>query len=193
MSEKVVLTQHQAEAIRLWLSKYKDKAVLIETQTGHLFNNNEARNGCWDPEFQAIGEMSVERLARALFIGYEVEKPKFQAGDKIIHCNEIFTLEEKHNLMDSKVYWSFKEAAGTIDEYYLTKATAEEIYWLHELGRDKAGDFREGDVVQSDGNRFIKLIDDFMIKTAISWHKDGLIEGIYPAESFKPFFKAGDD
>lgn len=192
MSEKVVLTQKEIEAI--------EEAVAIEKgDKGQVLRFQAMTNCSWRNACSPLNDMSFEKVARALFLGYEAEKPKFQAGDKIIHCNEIFTLEEKHNLMDSKIYWSFKEAAGTIDENYLKKATAEEIFWLHYLGRDKVNDFQLGDLCVFEGGTLYTIVDQYtgMIKNddwctadqAIEWSGNGNFKGIYPAEAFKPFRK----
>lgn len=189
MSEKVVLTQEQVNAIELWLSNYKDKDQLLMIQYFVKVKEADASTEGWIGEYKPMKELSISQLARAIHVGYEIEKPKFQAGDKIIHCNEIFTLEEKHNLIDSKVYWSFKEAAGTIDESYLTKATEEEIYWLHELNRKKVPDFKIGDVFVDRLNAGYRLNEEQIVKDFIQYYEEDDFKGIYPAESFKPFRK----
>lgn len=197
MSEKVVLTQEQVNAIELWLSNYKDKDQLLMIQYFVKVKEADASTEGWIGDYKPMKELSISQLARAIHVGYEIEKPKFQAGDKIIHCNEIFTLEEKHNLIDSKVYWSFKEAAGTIDESYLTKATEEEIYWLHKLGRKRVPDFHVGDAIATYEDEDLDIVvseDCYVngkvgIRNAGDWFESGIIKGIYPAESFKPFRK----
>ena len=188
MSEKVVLTVEQAIILENEVDFEESIRVRDAFMKEHVRKMD--KGGWLEPIFKPLNQLSIADLARALYVGYEIEKPKFQAGDKIIHCNEIFTLEEKHSLMDSKVYWSFKEAAGTIDESYLTKAKPEEIYWLHELGRDSVGEFREGDVIITQEVSYRYSVDGEVDTigpgTTKLWMDQGIIKGIYPVESFKP-------
>ncbi|MFP3322089.1 hypothetical protein R0K05_03240 [Planococcus sp. SIMBA_160] len=201
MSEKVVLTQEQINAIELWLKNYQDKDQLLMIQFFVKVKEADASNEGWIGDYKPMKELSIAQLARAIHVGYEVEKLKFQVGDKVVLADRligdsIFTIK---NLMPTKILAYEFTNGGWDYAHQLRHATDEEIFWLHELGRDKVPDFREGDVLLHEngvsspiyGNPGIYL-HRTTIESAEIAYQNCDVKGIYPAESFKPFRKEAE-
>lgn len=112
------------------------------------------------------------------------EKPKFNAGDKVIVCKsvsayEVLTLKETADQLNR--VWQIKERPRFINEEDFRHATAEEIFWLETLGRSKVLEFRAGDTV----------LDEFghlhVVGDPSEWNSAQTILGIYPSGSFKAY------
>lgn len=191
MSEKVVLTQEQVNAIELWLSNYKDKDQLLMIQYFVKVKEADASNEGWIGDYKPMKELSISQLARAIHVGYEVEKPRFQAGDKVIHLDATISdmVFEIKNIMPIKsVAYEFTNGGWDYADR-LRHATEEEIYWLHELKRKKVPDFKIGDVFVDRLNAGYRLNEEQSVKDFIQYYEEDDFRGIYPAESFKPFRK----
>ena len=189
MSEKVVLTQEQAEAIERLVSIHESDTEKAEI---HRILIGEKLSCGWRADhLRAANTIDDLVFIDALRIGYEVEKPKFQVGDKVTWdgLEEVLVIGKIYSV-DRKLSCSFEESAGCCLLDGLRHATPEEIYWLHELGRDKVGDFREGDVIitQEVSYRYSMdgEVDTIGPETTKLWMDQGIIKGIYPVESFKP-------
>lgn len=180
--EKVVLTAEQAESIERYLNDVcPNKEKLLRKQS----------EGVWyDPRNTPMNALSLECMAKALYIGYEIEKPKFQPGDKVIRrsSNKIHTLHSKRDMpivFGTTKVWNVGEGHTWIGESEFRHATPEEIYWLETLGRDKVRELRKGDVIAYSNAEPAKVnIPEFWTE-----HKFTNVTGIYPADSFKPFPK----
>jgi len=71
---KVVITQDQADRINYFRKDDERKGDAIRY---HL-------NTWLSPVNMCLNELSVDQLARALYVGYEVEE-KFEVGDKVFY------------------------------------------------------------------------------------------------------------
>jgi hypothetical protein len=70
--EKVKITREQAGAIEYCIEEYgKDKTI------------NSHANGTWAYECEPLNNLDFSELAKALYVGYEVE-PEFKIGEKIV-------------------------------------------------------------------------------------------------------------
>lgn len=193
MSEQVKLTQEQAAAIETFLrDNGNDKLHLVD------WHNANKVIYLVETDYQPLMTLKASALATALFIGYELEQPKFQEGDKVVRVDgkkfnmvnavEIIESAHKNHLVLSN---SMKYSPD-----FVRHATPEEIYWLYELDRDDIAKFHAGDIIISSDFGYPYKIDTFTnIGHTLSsedafeaWHR-GNIKGIYPAESFKPFDK----
>lgn len=184
--EKVVLTEQQAAAIKFYRSQHFANGEIL----GVHFNGNA----------EDINDISIatDKLVAALYEGYEIEpeQPKFQPGDKVIHtdgriADTIFTLKNKMPVKETA--WEF-ENGGWDYEKVCRHATPEEIFWLDTLGRNEVGDFREGDIYVNSFGR-ASAIDKagISLESAKKAYDQNAFQGIYPAESFRPFKKEQPD
>lgn len=178
VGEKVLLTQEQARAVD----------DLITSNFDWALNNQMNKKWSEDSMYFSLNKLSTVCFVDALRIGYEIEKSKFEMGDKVVRVDgnafsgfkKIETVEatagrDNYRLTNSLVYtWDF-----------IRHATIEEIYWFETLERNYIGDFRIGDVVDGIPDRpyILKLEGDLI--GASNWYEQGSIVGIYPAESFK--------
>lgn len=87
--EKVKITAERADAIESYLSReHFVKDDLIEEHFD--------RRGKWDNEFFALNEMSSYALAKALYIGYEVE-PEYKSFEEAMKALKDGKEVELHN------------------------------------------------------------------------------------------------
>ncbi|MEZ0482630.1 hypothetical protein [Planococcus sp. SSTMD024] len=199
MTEKPVLTKEQAAAL---------EAALREDRPDQILKRAARDHETWFFDCHPLNYLELPVLAKALYVGYEVEEVAYLPGDMVVYKNgglfangkRIATVhahdrENRAVMFDS----TFNHPLNTMGTKQLRKATPDEIFWFCELGRDSVGDFRVGDITV-DRREMIFIVsesesqdDHLSISLAKLWYKDGLIDGIYPAESFKQFFKAGDD
>ncbi|CEG23149.1 hypothetical protein BN1080_02093 [Planococcus massiliensis] len=193
MSEKVLLTKELVQEFE----SFKVLRNSLDEWARDKQDPNAAKS--------IIHELSFDQMARAYLIGYEIEKPKFQPGDRVIHINytnhpdwkKDFKIAEvlKQSEYRSRVFFELKDF-GDYEENYIRHATPEEIYWLETLGRDKVMDFHENDIyVDGDGDLFELSqngqCDNYTrFSSAEKWYKSGGdFKGVYPADAFKPFPK----
>lgn len=184
MSEKVILTQEQADFIEQAIKLVGKKSIIVDefARSPHSFGTG--RN--------PVREFSVGKLADVLFNGYEVEKPKFQVGDKVVnvYSNKFNTGERILSVvsMNGEEYSVELSNGLYYVENALLHATPEEIYWLYELGRDKVLDIKIGDYVVFGDGETLYIHDKSTMSAAVNLYSEE-IKGIYPAESFKPLPK----
>lgn len=190
MSEKVVLTQEQAKELKGFKKLGRTLDDWISNKNNPLEPNSE------------LHQLKLDEMAKVLYAGdYEVEQPKFKEGDKVFWVSQDGSIKEfceidRERIGEGEPCWWFTDGDWSTEKQ-LRHATPEEIYWLHELGRDKIGDFHEGDVIitqevsyrySTDGE-----VDTIGPHTTQLWLDEGIIKGIYPAESFKPFKKEPEE
>lgn len=176
--EKVVLTKEQAEAIE---NRSNIESALHYHATSRW---TDKRNEC-------LNRLSLEKFARALLVGYEIEKPKFKPGDKVIRLDGLCFAGFKNIEIVERV----KENSITLSndlQYshdFMRHATPEEIYWLEELGRKEIGDFQEGDKYVDRAGLTMTATCRNDIADFKKYYEKGDFKGIYPVESFKSFNK----
>ena len=137
MSEKVILTKEQAEA--------------IETKKGTTGSAAVAKHleGWTWPENKCLNDLSMEQFVKALYIGYEVEET-FEVGDWIYskQVEKIIQINDEGSLA----------GYNTFPTYY-RHATPEEIAeekqrrWWRKHGRG-VWELRKGDVISDDDGEF---------------------------------------
>ena len=190
--EKVVLTEKQAEALKKVLQNNGESKDSLLSWHADFLNRKEH---AWTNFGESLNKLSIVDLAKALYVGYEVEKPEFKTGDKVILWGKVVTLKENRELMGVET-WGVEENNGVrLHTSDLIRATPEEIYWLETLGRKEVGLFKYTDVfVDGDGDahllRGVHPSDGHRsLEDAEYWYGTGFFKGIFPAESFKPFPK----
>lgn len=176
MSEKIVLTQEQAK--------------LIEELKGVAYAVNLLDMGNKYP----LSELKVSELVRAFNGHYEVEKPKFKTGDKVVTVwekdNSFYILGAPYpeiSDFEKGKGWHLVNQPFGIQEKNIRHATPEEIYWLHELGREKVRDFKVGDVFVDRLNAGYRIYSEQNMGQFIQYYEEDDFIGIYPAESFCRF------
>lgn len=181
--EKVKLTADQAFCIedlrganRAWMIGHQDK-----------------RRWNKDGAYKSLNSLSLDQFLKAFYAGYEIEPEKlnFNIGDAVIvnyDGEEVF----------SRIKGWIREKEGT---FFLGKghyganseiarhATPEEIYWLETLNRKEIAEFKNGDVFVDGDDEVYILGGLHELNDAKEWYEDHDCNGIYPAESFKPFPK----
>lgn len=148
--ERAALTQEQANALEAALKKESADAIL----------KSAAREWeTWFNECQALNFVDLPTIARALLVGYEVEEI-YYPGDKLIRKDGTsFTVGTKIMTVVGR-----QELSSNYP--YVRRATAEEVFWFEQLGRESVGDFYIGDV----------LIDSNQISYVVT-HKDDAGKG----------------
>jgi len=181
MGEKIMITQEQAHAIESLLKIYAADGILdkhIEDKSYFVRNHEPIRN------------ISSVELAKALYIGYEIE-PKYKVRDWVVMTNgEPFMCGELA-MEITAVGPLFITVGGDrgIDIRDIRHATTEEIKAEQERRLwkklDRAvGEFRKGDVrILDDGNSVHITDTDY----ARAKYIQGALKGFYPAESFISF------
>lgn len=192
MTNKVVLTKEQARAIEELKSKGgRDNLEYIARRK---FKNDDFLYG-----YIPFNTMELDVIAKALLIGYEIEKPKVKIGEWATNpvCNHTFLVYAVTNIRvirkEDAEFWD----SGRISEvrWYpieTTKpSTKEEIFWA-ELGRE-VGELKENDLIFTTYHNAYKIINDSeddssknlaCLSNAKRWLKEKTITGFYPAESF---------
>lgn len=161
MTDKVIITEKQANAINLWLSSHLDRTEeqLLNSHAENYVHEETGELTKWGSMYDSLNELSVSDLAKALYIGYKVEQ-KYSVGEWIIvfhdngiwKCtaeittikNEYFTVDAK-NVHEEDLHLSFDGWDA------IRHATPSEIKqekerrWWDKLGR-KVGEWKTGDI-----------------------------------------------
>ena len=140
--EKVKLTQEQATALEKAINDYG-----IDT----TMNDHSPHN--WGGFLSPLNELKTHQMARALYIGYEVEET-FEVGDWVVHIPTGIIGEISHvNGNWISFFHSDEQKAVNISVNDLRHATPEEIAeekqrrWWAKHGRD-VWELKMGDVIQ---------------------------------------------
>lgn len=186
--EKVKLTKAQVENINRW----PNKEQLITAKAAGLLEHGQD---------EAVGELSMEKLVRALYIGFEVEE-EYKVGDSIVKTNgttfsTFSRIAKVHQVFGKRVTI---ENGGSLSFKEIRHATPEEIKTEQErrvwkkIGRE-VNEIRPGDCIASNGN-YYKVFDNIGCQKynnhispgfAIDLIEGGATHGFYPAESFIEF------
>ena|SRR5690625_4134508 len=139
--EKVKLTKEQANAIEWALQKEN------EYSPDRLLRLRSSDNANFHNELYPLNDIDIAVLARALYIGYEVE-PEFKVGDWVVSVKTGFVGTILDIFSDGMAHLSWR---GSVAIKNLRHATPEEIQqekerrWWAKHGREvwelKAGDF----------------------------------------------------
>lgn len=189
MSEKVLLTAEQAEAIENMKNDchWNDDSFI----NSHARNENSDGGESWTDEYHPLNKLSVSELAKVLYIGYEIEKPKFKAGDYVFvnwaSGRDIHRVLKVNDNGDVVLDQQYPRNCHPRMEL-VQPTTTEEAYWLGELGRKCVGDFKDGDIYIKQDNGCYLVGSDVFAERASDWYEDDdNFKGIYPAESFRPY------
>lgn len=179
MSEKLQVTAEQHLALRDFFSFFKESPLKMFATHGKLF----------DAEYKSLKDLSIDQMAVAQFVGYEIERPKFEVGEwatrtKTASRNPQFAEGRTFKITELYTRSAVDEDEGIHSIVSIRHATKEEILWA-ELGRG-VGEFVEGDVViEKDGTSHLlgeypgELADD------LEFAKDN-----YVANNLKAFYPA---
>lgn len=127
--EKVKVTKEQAEAIEKYANSNKKELCIENWVKGHFHTN------------KVLSELSLEELAKALYIGYEVE-PEFKVGDWVYNekAGTVARVGERYD--GGEWVWVDDEEFTFYSVNDTRHATPEEIEkekerrWWAEHGRD---------------------------------------------------------
>lgn len=200
MTKQTILTKKEAEAVE-WVKQqvqYKDHP--------HLFIEAHIQYGVWLGEAEVLTGMHPDTLIRALYLGYEIEKPKFDMGEWVtriegttLACNNLIDSNRRNNRTFKIFKLHDKETVEDSDGVkhnmkFIRKSTEEEVFWA-ELGREYQA-FKLGDVLyrsEGCGDGMYPVVewgkDGLNILEVARVYKKGECQGFYPAESFIKFPK----
>ena len=187
MTKQTILTQKEAEAIE-WVKQqiqYKDHpSVFVEA---HI------QQGGWLGEAKVLTGMHPDTLIRALYVGYEIEQPKFEVGDWAIRIsafdNDMEFFDGKRPFKIVKLHSNVVEDKNgrSHGHNYIRHATKEELFWA-KLGRNFR-QFRWDDcLVLRNGETFRVLSDRCEVYAENHFEKSNVLS-FYPAESRVKFPK----
>jgi len=182
MSEKVILTKKQAEAIEIFKNDARDTLEYIAKRK---IENNPPFKHCYKP----FNDMTIDDIALAAFSGYEIEQSKFEVGDVVVglKSGSLFKItgEIGKNFYGTRL--KDGEPNFLLDSEMIRHATKEEIFWA-ELGRE-VGEFREGDITLTIHSTEYRIDSKDTILDEKDEYSKGKLKGFYPTESFKLFLK----
>lgn len=174
MIGKVKLTQEQADALKDYLADCKGDISEAIDEHSNVYCDPD--NG-WFGDYTALNKITPSDMARALLIGYEVEKT-FKVGDWVFNKSSDAVIEiiavEYANILNGE---NCNVRHATPEEI---KAEQERRAWKS-IGRE-VGEFRDGDI-GVDCIGFIRR----KVMSINEKYKAGDLDGFYPAESFIKF------
>ena len=161
MSEKVKLTRNQVEALRNAVGRYGEDLTVIRHAERYFHKEDE----------QVLTELTTAEVAKALYIGYEVEET-FEVGDwvKDTSTNAVIKINDRqhrNNLIDPR-------------HTTIRHATPEEIAkekqrrWWAKHGRD-VWELRDGDLLRSNDTKKTYELNN---QTSYGAWFEGLTSGI---------------
>lgn len=178
---KVVLTKEQAEAIEKWLQPnkvgYAKKDLLKQHSQICLLNSLS-----WTDTFKGLRTMSIDEMAKALYVGYEIEQPKFEVGELVVGLKSGNMFEITGAIGENFYGTRLKDGMRNLllDRDMIRHATKEEIFWL-ELSRE-VGEFVEGDMGEDFNGHLYKSVN-----TINTIYRKNQLKGFYPANSYIKF------
>lgn len=185
--ELVVLTKNQAKAIEIFRENNNNNAQIL----GIHFSK-----GAVTKLHKDLQTMYVDDLAKALYIGYEIEQPEYEVGEKVVsnfdssyEVGSVTAVSE----CGKGLTVSFRTHMVSTAAIHFRYATKEEAFWA-ELGRE-VNEIIEGDVVSTKFDYSYEVVSDLVnttrktctVNDVLGWIAEGSVKGIYPAESLKLF------
>ena len=173
--EKVKLTRKQADALEKAISDYG----IDTTMHDHSPNN-------WGGLLAPLNELKPHQMARALYIGYEVEET-FEVGNWVVYDNGVergygYKTNQIKDVDEQKAYF---DEGRRMHLTSLRHATPEEITkekqrrWWVRHGRD-VYEFKEGDLIKR-GDLTSEVEE---VKEKIIWIKFNKSKGTYTREYY---------
>ena len=141
--EKVKLTQEQVTALEKAINDYG-----IDT----TMNDHSPHN--WGGFLSPLNELKIHQMARALYIGYEVEE-MFEVGDWVVYDNGVRCGYKTNQIKDVDEQKAYFDEGRTMHLTRLRHATPEEVAkekqrrWWARHGRD-VYEFKSGDLIDHD-------------------------------------------
>ena len=162
-----------------------------------LFNFENYRT-TWTNVYKPIKDLSLDDMAKALYVGYEVPAPKFEVGDWVTPINpdnllSTYTGARVAKIEKSGNYLELENVGGIFTRDYVRHATPNEVFWA-KMGR-KENEVRVGDIIVDDDGSLYRVvasgafIDEISVEDAVELSEAGEIYTIYPAESAVEFPK----
>ena len=188
MTNKLQVTAEQKTALDLYTEVH-----------GTALSNFEKYRTTWTNEYKTIKELSFDDMAKALYVGYEVSKPKIKVGDWVTTINPDEWLSRSHGIRfaevetTSRITMNLKGLDGPYTYDFVRLATPNEVFWA-KMGR-KENEVRVGDIIVDDDGSLYRVvasgafIDEISIEDAVELSEAGEIYTIYPAESAVEFPK----
>lgn len=183
MTEKVKITQEQADAIKGYTENWSESSLVIR------YNNRTIFAG-----YESLYKLNVDTLIRALYIGYEIKPERLRAGDWATeHAGEGYRIGKVKGLTGERYTVQFL-GFETTDYYFelvhcskLQKSTPEEITeekerrkWAN-IGRVD-GEFRDGDIALDKFGKVLHTIEEMEVA-----YQMGDLSGFHPAGSYISF------
>lgn len=145
MTEKVKITAEQANAIELYLTRHS-ASTLINNHAKSTYNNGWLVDG----EYYALNSLTQSVMAKALYIGYEVEPEPCRVGDWLYDPGSEIIGEVGEDL----VIWGdgIKSTRVYVEKLLksndIRHATPEEIQAEKERRNRKWAGIEEGDILR---------------------------------------------
>lgn len=183
MSEKVKVTQEQAEAIEMTRENNHYDTVLT-----YILQNKRIPN----ERFRVLSEMTLEDLVKALILNeYEIE-PQFKVGDLVVYIHDSTIWQVIGELYGGKVHYEITRngtTIGSIHKDHIRLATPEEIKAEKERQLWKSidrevGHFKPDDIGISKDNNTHYRNKPGMLEHL---YRSGNLKGFYPVESYVKF------
>lgn len=184
MIEKISVTQSQANKLKEYLE--------VCRKAGKNPLDVFASSGCeLNDYYESLNSLSIEDMARAILIGYEIE-PVYKVGELVTitapnsKFGKVYEIIEEQDIgvyllkMESinTMLWHIEEFRHATPEEI--KAEKERRLWKS-IGRE-IGEFRKGDTFVSTRGNVWKILNNIN-----SEYAKGNLKGFYPAESFISF------
>lgn len=182
MTNKLKVTAEQKAALDTYTS----------TDYGNSLEEYVNFKDCWSNTYLPLTELSLDEMATALYVGYEVEEDKFKVGDWVTPRVSGRDLSTENDIKVAQIvgvdgYYEINDCGGIFTHDYLRLATPNEVFWA-KLGR-KTNELRYGDVIVSGLSCLYRITEEaeFADETTMedAGHRlgRGTISKIFPVES----------
>jgi hypothetical protein len=189
MNEKIVLTVEQGKAVE----NFKEQNDSLE-----YLAIRKSESKAFKYMYKAFNDMTLDEIVKALYVGYEVEKPKFEVGEWVTR-NKTMETDDKGwlegytfqimsigSVFNRSIPSAIESTGRSHNLKSLRHATPEEIIFA-ELGRE-VGEFKDGDQIITTWDAIARV--DTSRKdsgSAKELYKASQLKGFYPSESFIKF------
>lgn len=140
--KKVKITREQADRINVWKTVMGDMSRLLELQAKGLLVKSKS-----------LQELSLDELARAIYVGYEVEE-EFSKGDWVVVTFELHTT----------IYGKIKKITDVKDSL----AAGHDVYFNLEgdgvVYQNEIRHATESEIVQEEARRMDKKLDKLLLE-----------------------------
>lgn len=185
MSEKILITREQADALRDFEAKGFNLEIFIDARE------------YWTSQLSPLKSFTIDEFAKLLYkpSGYEI-KPEYKVGDWVItsgHVAKIIDIQyENHRVQyDSINNWQPIKGISRYATPGEIKAEQERQLWKN-LDREP-NQFKIGDVGLHVDGSVARVESHIGVRGIKLMYKDNELLGFYPAESFISFEEGVSD